>query len=65
MTKNRVLICEKERAEQDKRERDRMTRKEKDHRILVIHLQITKTWLGGRRKQGEASSNNSNHVFQN
>lgn len=43
------MLKKREGAEQDKRERDRMTRKEKDHRILVIHLQITKTWLGGRR----------------
>lgn len=42
-------LKKREGAEQDKRERDRMARKEKDQRILVIHLQITKIWLGGRR----------------
>ena len=55
-------LKKREGAEQDKRERDRMSRKKKDQRILVIHLQITKIWLGGKKAKEKPAQITQPHI---
>lgn len=38
--------------------------KKNDQSVLVIHFQITETWLGAERQE-EANSNNSTTHFKN